>query len=287
MFTLEGFDVFDFIVTWVNELMLTEWEVGEMTISLGGILAFLGIFILSLVLAKLAAAIFQDEWMVNILPRGVAPAISLLLRIILISIGLYMALSAAGIDLSKLGFMLGALGVGIGFGLQNVVLNFVAGLILAFERPINIGDTIEIDQEFGVVTNIGVRSSNIKSYSGYEAIIPNGDLISKKVINYTLTNRDRRSKIIMKTAPNADPEKVIELFNKIASENSKTKKNPPPKTYFYGYDENGSLSFALLYWTTFSDTLKTDHEIALEIFAKLKDEGIQAPAPVRRIVSDK
>ena len=287
MFSLKGFEIYNFIVSWFDELMTIQWDIGEMTISLGGLLAFLGIFIITLILSKLTATIFQDDWMINVLPRGIAPAISLILRIILISIGLYMALSAAGLDLSKLGFMLGALGVGIGFGLQNIVLNFVAGLILAFERPINLGDTIEIDQEFGIVTNIGVRSSNIKSYSGYEAIIPNGDLISKKVINYTLTNRDRRSKIIMKTAPNADPEKVIELFNKIAIAEPNTQNYPAPNTYFYGYDPDGNLSFALIYWTTFSDTLKTDSDIALNIFSKLKEEGIDPPIPARRIIHDK
>jgi len=200
---------------------------------------------------------------------------------------LYMALAAAGIDLSKLGWMLGALGVGIGFGLQNIVLNFISGLILAFERPINLGDTIEIDQEYGVVTSIGIRSSNIKSYSGYEAIIPNGDLISKKVINYTLSNRDRRSKIIMKTAPNADPEKVIALLSDMASEDSRTSKNPAPKTYFYGYDDGGNLSFILYYWTTFSDTLTADNAISLKIFAKFKEEGILSAAPIRRIINEK
>jgi potassium-dependent mechanosensitive channel len=179
------------------------------------------------------------------------------------------------------------LGVGIGFGLQNVVLNFISGLILAFERPINIGDTIEVEQEMGVVTDIGVRSSHIRSYSGYESIIPNGDLISKKVINYTLSNRDRRSKILMKTAPNADPEKVIELLNRIASDHPNTYSDPEPETFFYGYDPDGTLSFALLYWSTFSDTLETDSAIALDIFSALKKAGIQAPAPVRRIVDGK
>lgn len=285
MFTLKGFDVFDFIVRWINELMLMKWAVGEMTISLGGILAFLSIFIVTLVLAKLAATIFQDEWMIKVLPRGVAPAISLVLRIVLITIGFYMALSAAGLDLSKLGFIVGALGVGIGFGLQSVVLNFIAGLILAFERPINLGDTIEVDQERGVVTSIGVRSSNIRSYSGYEAIIPNGDLISKKVLNFTLTNRDRRSSILMKTAPNVDPEKVIKLFNQIASEHPKTYKDPAPLTYFNGYSEDGNLMFNFFYWTSFSDTLEADHEIALKIYATLKEMGIQAPVPVRRIIN--
>lgn len=285
-FTLQGFELYTFILEWFDNLMAIKWLLGEMTISLGGILAFVGIFVFTLIIAKMAAAIFQDEWMVDVLPRGVAPAISLVLRIIFISIGLYAALSAAGVDLSKLGFILGALGVGIGFGLQNVVLNFVSGLILAFERPINLGDTIEVDMEMGVVTNIGVRSSNIRAYSGAEVIIPNGDLISKKVVNWTLSNRNRRSKIPMKTAPNADPEQVIELFNSIAMDHPKISAEPAPKTYFYGYGPEGNLNFALLYWTTFSDTLKTNSEIALKIFKKLKEENIQAPAPVRRIISN-
>ena len=287
MYTLKGFDLSNFLISWVDELMITKWEIGETVISLGGILAFIGIFIVTLLIAKLIANILQDDWMINVLPRGLASAISLLLRIILVSVGFYIAVTAAGIDLSKLGFILGALGVGIGFGLQNVVLNFISGLILAFERPINLGDTIEVDQEFGVVTNIGVRSSTIKSYSGYESIIPNGDLIAKKVNNYTLANRDRRSKIYMKTAPNANPLEVIELFNRIASSHPVVFEDPAPKTYFYGYDVEGNLSFALLFWTTFSDTLKTNSAISLEIFVALKEAGIQAPAPVRRIINEK
>lgn len=285
-FTISGFELYDLLVNWFNEMMALKWAIGEMTISLGGILAFVGIFVFTLLISKIAATLFQDEWMVNVLPRGIAPAISLVLRIVVIALGLYAGFSAAGVDLSKLGFILGALGVGIGFGLQNVVLNFVSGLILAFERPINLGDTIEVDMEMGVVTNIGVRSSNIRAYSGAEVIIPNGDLISKKVINWTLSNRNRRSKVPMKTSPDADPEKVINLFNKIALDHPNTSPEPPPKTYFYGYGPDGNLNFALLYWTTFSDTLKTDSAIALQIFKALKEEGIQAPAPVRRVIHE-
>ena len=283
-FTLVGFEIYDNLLAWINETLLIDWKIGEMTISLGGLLAFSSIFIVTLLLAKLAASIFQDEWMIKTLPRGIAPAISLILRIIVISLGFYMALSAAGIDLSKIGFILGTLGVGIGFGLQNVVLNFVAGLILAFERPVNLGDVIEVDQEKGVITNIGVRSSNIRTYTGAEAIIPNGDLISKKVINWTLTNRDRRSRILMKTSADANPEEVIELFNSIATEHEKTFSDPAPKTYFYGYDLNGNLDFALMYWTTFSDTLTADNTIALKVFKALKEKGITAPIPSRRII---
>ena len=287
MFTLISFEIYDILFDYLKEILLIEWQIGKMTISLGGILSFGGILLITILIAKLGAAIFEDDWMIEILPRGIAPAISLILRIIVISVGFYAALLAAGIDLGKLGFIVGALGVGIGFGLQNVVLNFIAGLILAFERPINLGDTIEVDQEMGVVTGIGVRSSHIKTFTGAEAIIPNGDLISKKVINWTLTNRDRRTKVLMKTSASADPIKVIELFNKIASEHPTVYKNPAPMTHFYGFNVEGNLDFALLYWTSFSNTLNTDHDIALKIYTTLKEEGIQAPLPVRRIVSGK
>lgn len=287
IFTLMGFDVYENVIEWFDESLHMGLTLGGMRFSLGGLLAFLGFFVGALLLAKLAAVIFHDDWMIQALPRGGAPAISLLLRIVIISIGFYLAMRSAGVDVSKLEFMFGALGVGIGFGLQNVVLNFIAGLILAFERPINLGDTIEVDQEKGVVTNIGVRSSNIRTYSGSEAIIPNGDLISKKVVNWTLANRDRRSRILMKTSLDADPEKVIELLTGIAVDHELTYSDPAPKTYFYGYGIDGNLDFALMYWTTFSDTLKTDSEISLSIFKALKEAGIQAPIPTRRIIEEK
>ncbi len=286
LFTLKGFGVYSFFIDQVHKLLDIHWEVGEMTISLGGILSFASIFIITILIAKLVASIFLDDWMIKILPKGVAPAISLLLRIGLISAGLYIGFSAAGLDLSKLGFVIGTLGVGIGFGLQNVVLNFIAGLILSFERPINIGDTIEVDNEFGVVTNIGIRSSNIRTYDGYEAIIPNGDLISKKVVNWTLSNRDRKSKVLFKTAPDANPEEILELFNTIGSNHPDVYKNPEPFTYFKGFDDDGNLIFELWYWTTFSDALNSKHEISLSIFSKLREIGIQAPVPTRRIIKD-
>ena len=286
LFTVKGFEVLEFLMAWIDKSLHLTWTLGETIISLGGILSFLTIFTITILIAKLVASIFLDDWMVSILPRGIAPGISLVLRIGLISIGFYVGVTSAGIDLSKLGFIIGALGVGIGFGLQNIVLNFISGLILAFERPINIGDTIEVDSEFGVVTNIGVRSSNIKTYDGYEAIIPNGDLISKKVVNWTLSNRDRKSKVLFRTASNVNPEEILELSNTIGIKHKASFEDPKPFTYFKGFDENGNLKFELWYWTTFSDAVSSKHDISLEIFAKLKEVGVVAPTPVRRIIKD-
>lgn len=286
LFTVKGFEVLEFLMAWVDRSLHLTWMLGETIISLGGILSFITIFAITILIAKLVASIFLDDWMVSILPRGIAPGISLVLRIGLVSIGFYIGVTSAGIDLSKLGFIIGALGVGIGFGLQTIVLNFISGLILAFERPINIGDTIEIDNEFGVVTNIGVRSSNIKTYDGYEAIIPNGDLISKKVVNWTLSNRDRKSKVLFRTASNVDPKEILELSNTIGINNDSVFKDPKPFTYFKGFDENGNLKFELWYWTTFSEALSSKHIISLAIFDKLKEEGVEIPTPVRRIVKE-
>lgn len=284
LFTLIGFEVYDYIDLWVKEILGVEWKIGMMTISVGGLLSFLLIFFITMFIARIVANIFQDEWLIKVLPRGIAPALSLITRILLITTGFYMGLSAAGFDLSKVGLLVGALGVGIGFGLQSIVLNFISGLILAFERPINLGDAIEVDQEFGVVTSIGVRASNIRTYEGSEVIIPNGDLVSKKVKNWTLSNRDRRTRTLMKTSSEADPYKVIELFNKIASEHPSVYSDPAPTTHFYGFNQEGNLDFALIYWVSFSDKLSTDSEISLRIYDALKTEGIQAPIPKWKIV---
>lgn len=286
LFTLLGFEIYEYLKLWINDILAVNWKIGEMSLSVGGILSFLFIFLITMFIARMVANIFQDEWLIKVLPRGIAPAISLITRIVLITTGFYMGLSAAGFDLSKIGLVVGALGVGIGFGLQSVVLNFISGLILAFERPINLGDAIEVDQEFGVVTSIGVRASNIRTYEGSEVIIPNGDLVSKKVKNWTLSNRDRRTRTLMKTSSEADPYKVIELFNRIATEHPSVFKEPAPTTHFYGFNQEGNLDFALIYWASFSDKLNADSEIALKIYDALKVEGIQAPIPKWKIVGD-
>jgi potassium-dependent mechanosensitive channel len=109
----------------------------------------------------------------------------LLLRLFVISTGLIIAMIVAGIDLSKVNLIIGAMGVGIGFGLQNIINNVVSGLILAFERPIYVGDIIEIDNVKGKVTDIGLRATTIDTMEGAEFIVPNGELINKKMKNWT------------------------------------------------------------------------------------------------------
>jgi len=155
------------------------WEIGTMAISVGEILSFILILVFSFGLASFIKVIVEDEFLVRTnLPKGVPAAISVTIRYFIIVLGIAMALSSAGIDLGKFGLLAGALGVGIGFGLQNIIGNFISGLILVYERPVNVGDTVEVESLMGIVNRIGVRSSNVRTFDGAEVIVPNANLIS-------------------------------------------------------------------------------------------------------------
>jgi len=285
--TLVGFNVIKYVKDSLRNFMDIKWEIGELSISLGGIFSFLIIIIITVLVTKLISSVFKEEWIDNTaLPKGSSPAISIVLRIFITTLGLYLAASAAGIDLSQLGFILGALSVGIGFGLQSVVLNFIAGLILAFERPIHVGDVVQADMESGIISEIGIRASKIKTWDGSEVIIPNGDLISKKVVNYTLTDVKRRFKIHIRTAINAEPKEVMELLTSVAKAHPKTLEDPRCKTYFTGYGDT-SLDFFLYFWTYYDDGLSTRSEVMLEIHTKLKEAGIDVPIPITKMHIEK
>jgi small-conductance mechanosensitive channel len=285
-FTMVGFDVMSIFKELLVDVFSFHWELGSVSISIGGILSFLLILMVTFFISRIIASLLKDEWAIRSLPKGSSSGTSMVLRIIVVCVGFYLALTSAGIDLGKVGFIIGGLGVGIGFGLQNVVLNFIAGLILAFERPIIVGDVIMADMEKGVVSNIGVRASKIKRYDGSEVIIPNGDLISKKVTNYTLSDSKRRSLITVRTSVYADPNEVIELLTEAATNDERTLKDPIPKTYFKGYGDS-SLDFHLLYWTYFEDTFEADSAIAINIYNLLKVKGIHLPIPRISIENEK
>ncbi len=148
------------------------------------------------VLIRLVRWLLEDEIFPRLrLPSGVPFAITMVVRYLLAIAGLVLALLTLGIDVSKVTLLAGALSVGIGFGLQNIVNNFFSGLILLFERPIHPGDVVEVGKLRGTVTKIGIRSSLIKTSEGAEVIVPNADLISKEVVNWTLSDRRRRIEI--------------------------------------------------------------------------------------------
>jgi len=264
---------------WLIGLMKKEWEWGSVTISFGGIIGFFVVILITWIVTKSLRHILEDEIFPRIkLSRGVPGAISMVVRYTLVAFGIYVALSAAGIDLGQFGLIAGALGVGIGFGLQGVVYNFIAGLILAFERPIQKGDTIELGTLFGDVISIGVRASTIKTYDGSEVIVPNGNLISNELINWTLSDRRRRREVKVHVAYGNDPHDIMDLLFKVVSENENVLPQPKPWPLFDGFGDS-SLDFRIMFWVEFDRGLTIQSEVSMNIYDALMEAGIQIPFP--------
>jgi potassium-dependent mechanosensitive channel len=208
---------------------------------------------------------------------GAGYAIVTLTRWTILIIGAALTLAALGIDMAKVTLLAGALSVGIGFGLQNVVNNFVSGLILIVERPVGVGDVIERGTLSGTVTRIGVRSSTVRTGQGAEVIVPNGDLVSKEVVNWTRSDRRRRYDIDVGVAPGSDPEQVMRVLVEAAAEVPEIMTEPAPRAMFKGFGDS-SLNFMLLAWVPTLDVgLQAQNALRVAILRKLGAAGIAIP----------
>jgi small-conductance mechanosensitive channel len=217
------------------------------------------------------------------LSRGVPGIINLLLRVGLISIGFILSLAVLGINLDKLTILLGALGVGIGFGLQDIINNLISGFILVFERPIQVGDTVKFGEKEGIVKSIGIRASTIKTYDGTEVIVPNGMLVSNELVNLTLSDQMLRVEIDIKTEYGTDPQSVIDILTMQAKLHEDILDNPEPFAIFFGYGDY-ALSFRLYTYTTTVDSrLRIRSELNLAISEAFKEAGIKIPVPKQDI----
>jgi small-conductance mechanosensitive channel len=169
--------------------------------------------------------------------------------------------------------------VGIGFGLQNVVNNFVSGLILLFERPIQVGDTIEVGGLTGEVRHIGPRSSTVRTADGAEVIVPNAMLVSDQVVNWTLSDRRRRVTVEVGVAYGTDPERMLEILRDVAEENRTVLDDPAPEAVFKGFGPS-ALDFALSCWIPrFEEGFSVRSALAIAICRKLREAGIEIPFP--------
>jgi len=187
--------------------------------------------------------------------------------------------SMAGLDLQKFTIVAGALGVGIGFGMQNIVNNFISGLILLFERPVKIGDTVTIGEDWGVISKIGLRSTIVETFDRSEIIVPNADLISQKVTNWTYSSKIVRVNLPVGVAYGSSLEQVLEILNKAAKEHPDVLSYPEPNTIFEGFG-NSSIDFKLRFWIhTIDDRMKVRSDVAVIVDRMFREEGITIPFP--------
>lgn len=213
-------------------------------------------------------------------PKGVPAAISLVIRYFIIGFGIVLALSSLGIDLGKFNLMAGALGLGIGFGLQTVISNFVSGLILVFERPIHVGDTVEVNNLLGTVHRIGVRSSSIITFDGAEVVVPNNNLIANDLINWTLSDSIKRVEILIGTTYGSDPNQILKILMEAAMSSKDTLKNPSPQALFSEFGDS-SLNFKLRFWVHYEVGLQAKSDVSIEVYNQFAKHGIAIPFPQR------
>lgn len=281
--TLTGYLIYEPLYESIDQFLTREWGFGDVTITVGNILAFFIVLWISLTLSRFINFLLQDEILTHFeMPRGVPGAISMIVRLVLIVVGFLLAFGAARIDLSNITIIFGALGVGIGFGLQNIFNNLISGLILAFERPIQVGDIIQIASLnlMGEVKEIGIRASNVRTFDGAEVIVPNGNFISNEMINWTLSDSRRRQEILVGVAYGTDTNKVLEILNRVVPEQENVLKNPGPLILFVGFGES-SLDFRVLFWTHFDNGLGAKSRVGTAIDEEFKKEGIEIPFPQR------
>ena len=281
--TLNTFGFLQSFNEWFEEVLSKTWAVGSLEISFNAVFDFILIVIGTFIIARLIRIVLDMEVFPRIkLPRGIPGAISMVIRYVVVAVGIIVALYSLGIDLGKFGLLAGALGVGLGFGLQNVIANFVSGLILAFERPIQVGDTVQVDTLFGNVKSIGVRSSTVSTFDGSEVIVPNADLISNRVTNWTLSDRRRRLELPVKVAYGNDPHEVLDLIVSVAQNHPEVLKDPAPFSVFNGFGDN-YLDFTLYYYIYTQNFFKAKSEVALGVHDLIKSKGIDTPRPQRDV----
>ena len=255
-------------------------SLGGFTLTMKMVFMIVGIFYGSILVSRATQSILMDE----VLPRynidkGVQLSITRLVHYMILLIGFIVMIQAMGADLTKLTILGGALSVGIGFGLQTIVNNFASGLILLFERPIKVGDTIELGTELGEVKKLGLRSTIIQTFDNAEIVIPNSDLIAGQVTNWTLAERKARVKVPVGVAYGTDIPKVLEILLTVAGEHPMILTTPSPNALFLAFGAS-SLDFELRVWIAdFTDRRQVQSELNQEINSEFADAGIEIPFP--------
>jgi potassium-dependent mechanosensitive channel len=259
-------------------------EIGDFDFSYQGVFVFFLVLILSAFIAKIVSFLADD----NISKKEGSKASALgswllLIRMGIITTGIIIAFRSTGIPVDRLTLIISAIGVGLGFGMQGLVNNLISGLILAFEKPIEVDDIVEIGQKNGKMKSIGLRSSVVTTWDGADVIIPNGDLLGSHLVNWTMGNNRRRSEIQVGVAYGTNLKLAKSLISEVLVNNKQVLKNPAPVIWVINFGES-SIDFSVKYWVShfiYANDIKSDMIIAIDEI--LRENGIVIPFPQRDI----
>jgi len=265
----------------LGDLLGKRLRVGGLDVSLGDVAAFAVTLWIAVILGRFLAFVLEEGLEGRGLPRGVPAAISRTAQYAVVAVGLGFAALASGMELTRFAVLVGTLGVGIGFGLQNVVNNFVSGLILLYERPVQVGDIVELGKLLGTVQRIGIRSSTIATFQGAEVVVPNANLISGELVNWTLSDRKRRVDVDVGVAYGSDAERVREILLQALRGRDDVVASPEPAALFTGFGDS-ALQFQLRFWThRFDSWPAVASDVRVAVCRALAEAGIEIPYPQR------
>lgn len=233
-------------------------SLGDITFTFESIIIFIIVILLSGFISRVVSFLASDSQIINTKDKTKSIGSWLFLsRIAIVTIGILIAFGSAGIPLDKLTLIISALGVGIGFGMQNLVNNLISGLIIAFEKPVSLDDIIEVGAQSGKMKSIGIRSSVVTTFDGADVIIPNGELLNQNLTNWTLGSSSRRAEIRFGVAYGTDLELTRNLLFEILKENENVLMKPLPVIWFTKFNDS-AIDIVLKYWISHFDL---DHEV--------------------------
>jgi small-conductance mechanosensitive channel len=213
---------------------------------------------------------------------GARQALATIIRYFVIALGLLIMLQTAGINLTTFQVLAGTVGIGVGFGLQNIASNFVSGLIILIERPIQTGDRIVVGEIEGDILSVNARSTTVVTNDNIAIIIPNSKFVTENVVNWSLTGKDVRFLVPVSVAYGTDLKLVVELLEKVGRDNPDVLKTPPPAVRFLSFGDSG-LNMELRVWSTTLTHRKSMliSSLNFAIYDKFTEHGIEIPFPQR------
>ena len=265
-----------------NILTYPLFTINQTPITLTSLFIFVVIIVLFLILAKL----LKNKLLKFILKKlhveeGIQFTLVRITQYIITFVGMVVAFQFIGIDLSGLAVILGFLSVGIGFGLQNITSNFIAGIILLFERPISVGDRVTVGSTQGDVININIRSTTIKSLNNIAYIVPNSDFISTTVINWSHGDKKIRLDLDVGVSYSSDLDTVLKALMEVGLENKEVLKDPHPEVHMLAFGDS-SWNMRLRVWIPDPKRFYyIQSDLNCAVVRKFKDYKIEIPFPQR------
>lgn len=278
-----NFYAFKNLSTPIESFLTKDRIIGSYAFSIKSICLFFGILLIASLISKIVSFFASDRHASSTNTfKGIGSWL-LIIRISIISIGLFLAFAAIGIPVDRITVIIGALSVGIGFGLQTLINNLVSGLIISFERLVNVGDIVEIGDRAGTMRSIGFRSSILTTWDGAEVIIPNGDLLNQHLVNWTLIDSTKRIELAVAVAYGTDLEKTKQILTDALGKDERIMQLPAPMVQAKEFN-NSSIDFQLYFWARNireSGAIKADMLLAID--KVFKQNNITIPFPQQDI----